>query len=219
MGLGLSVGNGGGDFKPIVKYDARAGRLHKVDRVQGADPTVTEITPGFAAVFDLANIQVGWVNFQEGGAPDWAMTKVGQPLPARPSPQHKQGFRLDIKLGKSLGGDVRELASAAGCVINAMDALYEAYKASPEAAQGKLPVVGINGTTMVKAGSGAKTSTNYAPNFVIQSWVGRPLEFDTVPATAQPAASNGAAPPPVQVNHMPPTQQAPVANAMGEPEF
>src|SRR6185436_4488739 len=122
MGLGLAK-NDGGDFKPIVKYDARAGRIFRIDR-DGTTSSTVEITNGFAAVFDLANIRVGWVLFAEGGAPDWSMVPIGATLPPRPSKDHKQGFRLDLKLAKSAGGDVRDFASAAGCVIGAMDALY-----------------------------------------------------------------------------------------------
>jgi hypothetical protein len=190
MGLGLPVTAGGGDFKPIVKYDARAGRVHRIDRADGVS-TPVEITQGFAAVFDLANIEVGYVMFNEGGAPAWAMVKIGQPLPQKPSKDYKTGFRLNIKLSKSLGGEVREFASAAGCVISAMDALYESYSKAPESAAGKLPVVSIPGTTMIKSGSGQKTSTNYAPNFAITAWVDRPADLTNLtPTAASPAASN-----------------------------
>lgn len=171
MGLGLARSDGA-DFKPIVKYDARAGRIFRIDR-SGTESTTVEITTGFSAIFDLANIKVGWVLFSEGGAPDWSMVSIGATLPPRPSKDHKQGFRMDIKLAKSVGGDVRDFASAAGCVIGAMDALYDAYRAAPEAAGGKLPVVALTGTTVAKSGQ----STNYAPNFAIRQWVDRPADL------------------------------------------
>lgn len=210
MGLGLSS-NGGGDFKPICKYDARAGRIFRIDR-NGTESTQVEITANFAAIFDLANIKVGWVLFSEGGAPDWSMVPIGQPLPARPSKDHKQGFRIDLKLAKSAGGDVRDFASAAGCVIGAMDGLYDLYRAAPESAQGKLPVVALTGTTVAKSGQ----STNYAPIFVIRQWVDRPADLGT-PATN---GANGHAPQ-TATYVPPPVQQAPApapAPAM-VPEF
>lgn len=181
MGLGLPR-NETGDFKDIVKYDARAGRMFRIDRADGASMPV-EITAGFTAIFDLANIKVGWVRFSEGGAPEWAMTAIGTPLPARPSKDHKQGFRLDIKLAKSVGGDCREFGSAAGCVIGALDKLYDEYAAAPESKAGKLPVVALTGTTMVKSSQGAKTSTNYAPNFTIRQWADRPADLSGQPTT------------------------------------
>lgn len=171
MGLGLARSDGA-DFKPIVKYDARAGRIFRIDR-NGTESVTVEITTGFAAIFDLANIQVGWVLFSEGGAPDWSMVPIGSTLPPRPSKDHKQGFRVDVKLAKSVGGDVRDFASAAGCVIGVMDALYDAYKSAPEAAQGKLPVVALTGTIVAKSGQ----ATNYAPVFAIRQWADRPTDL------------------------------------------
>lgn len=190
MGLGLPVNTGGGDFKRIVKYDARAGRVHRIDRVENNgtfESVPVEITNGFAAVFDLANIEVGYALFQKQAAPSWVMVKLGQPIPAKPEGKYKQAFRLDIKLAKSLGGDVREFGSAAGCVIAEMDKLYDAYSKAPEAAAGKLPVVAITGTSQVKSGE----STNYAPHFAITAWVDRPSDLSPVtPSAAKPAASN-----------------------------
>lgn len=209
MGLGLARSDGA-DFKPIVKYDARAGRIFCIDR-NGTESTTVEITTGFSAIFDLANIKVGWVLFSEGVAPDWSMVSIGATLPPRPSKDHKQGFRMDIKLAKSAGGDVRDFASAAGCVIGAMDVLYDAYRAAPEAAAGKLPVVALTGTTVAKSGQ----STNYAPNFAIRQWVDRPADLATNHVngngTAKPVqAAASAVPPPYQ------QQQAAAAVVAGD---
>jgi len=200
MGLGLPK-NEAGDFNDIIKYDARAGRMFRID-FDGSEKSSVEITQGFSAIFDLANIQVGWVRFAEKSAPDWAMVRIGQPLPAKPSAEHRQGFKINVKLAKSAGGDLREFGSAAGCVIQAMDELYDAYAAAPEAKAGKLPVVGLSGTVMVKSGSGAKISTNYKPTLTIRQWVDRPAELaagstSQVPAQEQPK-TNGMVPPPVQ---------------------
>ena len=45
-----SEDGGGGDFMPIVKYDARSGRIFRVDRVNNGDGFTSElvdITPDF----------------------------------------------------------------------------------------------------------------------------------------------------------------------------
>lgn len=197
MGLGLPM-NSGGDFKPVVKYDARAGRMHRVDRTdQGKQET--EITNGFKAIFDLANIDVGWVRWTEGGAPEWSTVKVGQTKPQKPSNDHKPVFRCDIKLASTLGGDVREFASSANCVIAAMDQLYDACNKAPEFGAGKLPVVALTGATMVKSGTGQKTSTNYAPNFVIAAWIDRPAELMAKPANVVSAPTPANVPPPAAI--------------------
>lgn len=184
MGLGLQTSNGSGSFKSFVKYDARAGRFFRNDRTQDASgqfsSTDVDITQTASFVADLANIRVGWVSYTAQG-PMKRFVTLGQPLPARPEdkgadgkPAFKQGFELDIKLHNSCGGGpVRDFGSAAGCVIEAIDALHDAYTAAPEAKAGKLPVVKITTTLPVKSGQ----STNYKPVFEIAGWVDRPADM------------------------------------------
>src|SRR5678810_1199724 len=113
MALGLPQ-SGGGDRVPIIKYDARAGRLFRVDRTQNAggqfDSETVEITAAFQAVFDLENIELGWLSFPQNQAPDIVVAPYGQALPPRPSTNHRTGFRIHILLGKACGGDVRAVS-------------------------------------------------------------------------------------------------------------
>lgn len=181
MGLGLQTeSGGGGDFADIIKYDARAGRMFRVDRTQGANGWETnsvEITNGFTFVPDLDNVQVGYALFAAGVAPSFTMVPLGDPLPHKPSDQHKQGFKLMSKLGASSGGDLRELASCAKTVIGAISTLHDAYTAGKAANPGKLPVVALTGSTPVVSTGQGKSSTNYAPVFEIVKWVDRPAEL------------------------------------------
>ena len=140
MALGLPA-SGGGDRVPILKYDARAGRLFRVDRSQNAagqyDSETVEITPNFQAVFDMANIELGWLSFPQNAAPDIVVAPYGQPLPSRPSLNHRTGFRVHLLLGKSCGGDVREMASNAQASIAGMDVLHDAYLNGGQGQSGK----------------------------------------------------------------------------------
>jgi len=67
MALSIPTSSGGGDggqFLPIVKYDARAGRVNRIDREQGVDGWMshsTDITTKFSAVMDLENLEIGWM--------------------------------------------------------------------------------------------------------------------------------------------------------------
>lgn len=197
MSLGLSASSG--EMKPIVKYDARAGRFFRIDRADGVSNAV-EITSGFKAVFNLADIEVGYVHFMEGGAPEWAMVKIGQQLPPRPSKEFRQGFRMMIKLPQVLGGDVREFASAAGCVIAAVDNLHSLYLSAPESKNGKIPIVAMTGASIVKSGQ----STNYAPTFSIVGWadrstMGAPASNGHAPTVQPPVARPAPAPTPAPV--------------------
>jgi hypothetical protein len=182
---------GGGDFnrQAIIKYDARAGRIHRIDRTNASgswETSETEITNGFQAIFDLENIETGWLNFPAGGAPDMRLAKIGTPLPERPSDKHRAGFRVLMKLGKGISlnsqPDVREMAANAKVSIAAMDKLYDAYVAGVKDNPGKLPVVTLSGTEKVVSNGRdengkPQSSTNYQPVWTITKWVDRPPEL------------------------------------------
>lgn len=196
MGLGLSTG-GGGDIKPYVNYDAKAGRMFRVDRTQQGDGTYAtdkvEITSNVQFVADLANIRVGWVNYTAQGPIRKFVTLGKEQIPPRPDdlnadgkPAFKQGFEIDLILNKDAGGGpARVFGSAAGCVIEAMDLLHDTYTAAPEAKAGKLPVVKISGVSPVKSGQ----STNYKPTFAIVNWIDRPASLAAAPIVSSPASA------------------------------
>lgn len=197
MGLGLPSGGGdGANRTPIIKYDARAGRIFRIDRSNASGQWETdqvEITNGFQAIFDLENIETGWLHFPAGGAPSIQTAKVGTVLPPRPTDQHKAGFKILMKLGKSSGGDLREMAANAQVSIKAMDALYDAYLAEAGAHAGQLPVVTLEKTTpVVSSGKDAagkpQSSTNYQPVWQIVKWVDRPEELSGDGAAAPTVA-------------------------------
>lgn len=186
MALGLNTETGGGDYADIIKYDARAGRMFKVERSQGASGWETnnvEITDSFQAIFDFENIEVGWALFAAGVAPSFVMGPIGSHL-ERPSDQFKQTFRLNVKLAKSLGGDVREFASQAKVVISAVDALHTAYEEGVKANPGKLPVVALKGSVPVVTQGKGQSSTNYQPVFEIVTWAPRAPELGQRKAAA-----------------------------------
>jgi hypothetical protein len=191
MGLGLNItGGNGADIVPHIRYDARAGRLFRADRSQGADGRwTTELVdishPPPTFVMDLERIEVGWMAYGNGG-PDLHMVPHGQALPPQPSKEHKQGFQVEVYSPKLLGG-VRKFASSAKVVIAAMDALYDAFAAAPERGQGLVPVVTLASTTAVTTRTPQGSSTNYAPVFRIVKWVPHPGELGQSPAGAGPA--------------------------------
>lgn len=184
MALNLPDTGNMGHRVPIIKYDARAGRMFRVDRSDDTgrwESNPVEITSVFQAVIDLENIETGWLHFPTGGAPDIRTVKIGQALPDRPTDKHRTGFRVMMLLGRQAGGDVREMAGNAAVAIKGMDLLHDAYMASPDSKLGLLPVVRLSGTipvtTQGKANGQPMTSTNYQPVWQIVKWVARPPEL------------------------------------------
>lgn len=215
----------GGDFLPIVKYDARAGRMFRQDRINDGQGFVTDsvdITHNFKAIVDFENIETGWINFATGGAPDFRMVRIGDALPVRPSDQHKNGIRLMLKLSKDCGGEkqIREIAGVAKAFLAGIEAVYLVYQAEKGANAGKLPVLSLDGSTPIKSGTGDKQSTNYQPKFKIASWAPRgDLTFQPKSPAAAPAVSQASTPPSTgSTVASPPIQPAQQEPAMADAE-
>jgi|TARA_R110000868_G_scaffold19473_4_gene83758 hypothetical protein len=209
MAFGFNYDSSAGDIIPIVKFDARAGRFFRIDRTDGVNNPV-DITSSFKAVMDFENIEVGFIHFPAGSAPEFKVAPIGQPMPENPGGKFRQGIRMMLKLGKDCGGDVREIASTAKAVLGAFDNCHTEYMVGAKANAGKLPVVALETTVPIvtqgrdEKGNAVKT-TNYAPVFKIVSWIDRPTDLvftpknggdvARAPAQAAPAQAAPASPP------------------------
>ena len=195
MSLGLNIGGNAADIIPHVRFDARAGRLFRADRVVGVDgrwdTQLVDISqPAPVFIMDLAQIKVGWLAFGPTG-PDHRLVPLGEALPPQPSKDHKQGFQV-LLYAERLLGRVREFASTAKVAISAMDALHSAFEAAPKRGRGLVPVVTMSGTEPVTTKGPQGSSTNYRPRFEIVKWVERPAELQ--PGAPRPAPSPDPAP-------------------------
>ena len=196
MPFGLNL-NSGGDYLEIVKYDARSGRVTRIDRAaDSGERAPVDITDGFEFLPDLEHAEKGWAWFQSGQAPDFVMVPVDtKDLPPQPSQNHRQAVRLRLMLSpKAAGGTerLRELAVTASAAFNGLWALYTQWLAQREHHPGKTPVAKLTGVKPVTSGSGARKSTNYEPQFEIVKWVKTPQDFEAPPERTA-ATPNGSA--------------------------
>jgi hypothetical protein len=174
MGLGKRKGQ---EFLSRVKYDARSGALCLEDRVnhkgtwENQQRNVTESLR--AVVFDLELAEVGWMHFPKGAPPDLVLVPVGQDQGDAPTPDHKQGFRLLVKMPPELGGEVREFLSTALATWNAIDALHTAYANQAGKHPGQLPTVKLVEVIETRSANGASIT----PVFEIDGWVPRPADM------------------------------------------
>jgi hypothetical protein len=169
---------GGGDFTPVLKFDARAGRFFRMDRVdtgQGFENELVDITQGIKFLADFENVETGWIIFTPGVAPDFKLVPYGTQLPDRPSPNHKNGVRFMLKLSKECGGEkpIREIAGTSKAFLSGVEAVFVQYLAEKGKNPGKLPVLTVDKIVPVKTGSGVSSSTNYHPQFRISGWAPR----------------------------------------------
>lgn len=218
LGFNYSSGSGdSGDIVPFVKYDARAGRFFRNDRSEqnGAySNTPVDITSNFKAVMDLENLEVGYLLFAAGAAPQSLLVKLGDPMPHKPADaKWKQGVRVMMKLHASCGGDIRETSSNAAAFLKGFDDLHSLYESTKVANANKLPIVVLKTTVPITSGSGDKRSTNYQPVFEIAGWAARPIDLVHVSKATRQVES-----PSVQSTSSPPTtgstQVAPPKGAM-----
>jgi hypothetical protein len=97
-------------------------------------------------------------------------------MPKQPSPEHKKGIRLMLKLSReSAGGEkaIRELAGNAEAFWSGIEKLVIDYYTEKDKHPGLLPVVVLDGSTPRKSGTGTTQSTHYVPVFKTVGWVPR----------------------------------------------
>jgi len=92
MSIGKRRGIGS---NPLLKFDARNGAFYRVDRNANGEIEQTSIVD-LKAVFDLANLEVGWIRFDAGAPPSFKMVRAGQDIGNAPSDKHRQGLRLRV---------------------------------------------------------------------------------------------------------------------------
>jgi hypothetical protein len=215
FGLKASV-MGGGDFADIVKYDANAGRLFRVDydaaTRERESVDITTPPPRFA--IDFGSLEIGYVHFSPIGPPDFRLTPMESPPPVQPDDKDDKGrmkyqpaFRVKL-WGRVLNG-LREWSSSASSVMDVVEHLYHDFRAAPEAAEGKIPVVELSRTVPVTFGGGERKRVVYAPSFTIVGWTERTSEMGrrTVPIPRKPAPPSA-----------PPMPSAPLAAALATRE-
>jgi hypothetical protein len=164
------------NFTPLIKIDARTGKITRCDREQSDGRWITknvDIPPNdFEMIPDLANVQVGWIAFSNG-RPDFHLVRAGADIGEPPSKDHKEGFKLRLLLINGSGGDVRELTSTSKVLWQSLDELHDEYLEGCVKHKNKLPVVGVAEIVQVETASG----TFHRPAFEITSWRSRPAEL------------------------------------------
>ena len=189
LGFTETTSSGGGDFLPIMKFSAKDGSFVRQDRHQGADghweKSETEMDLPFKVVMDMDAIEVGFIAFTTTG-PDFRFVKVGEPMPVKPSDEHKEGFRIRM-YNKEIG--LREMSSSSKIVRNQMNNLHDAYLAGKADNPGKVPVIEITGSDRIQIETKAQgTQTFRSPKWSISGWVDRPAGLDKAEAAPEPAA-------------------------------
>lgn len=201
IGFSLEDKKGGNSYLAVLKFDAKAGDWLAVNREPQSDGTweknEVEVKAPFKVLMDLNNLEVGWLSFKPG-AVSFEMTKLGNPMPQRPTPDHKQGIRVRL-YHKEHG--LREFANTSKNVLRAFDALHDEYVAKADGHKGKMPVVEITGTDTVKMQTKDQGELRFkVPKWSIIGWVDPPAAFAGAQEAAPQPAPKKAMPAPKAVD-------------------
>ena len=163
MALFGAAAPGGGEIRPICKWDSRAGKFFRVDRIQGVDgwQAIPEEIAEPIFLVDVDSLEVGYAAFNP--APDFHLVLQSDAesgaaaYPEQPTPEHRPTFRVNIKLKADQGGDepLRTFGSQAVCVRSAFSDLHNAYVAAKGEHDGEMPVVKIKGSMTIKSKNGS----------------------------------------------------------------
>lgn len=221
---GTDTGGSSGEFLGRINVDARTGMWTITRRVQDKDGMWTNDTSrpfsNPTMLMDFGALEVGYMKISS--PPAFMLVPMGQPIPPQPlemvegRPGEKPrrafqpGFRLKVMSQKTFGDGAAYYFSAnSKTVMQTVNALWERFCASPEAAAGKVPVVNVTDPEKVQIKTPQGSSTFYAPVFSIAQWVDRPAALGerTVPPPAARAAAAALAPQATApANHVPPPQ-------------
>jgi hypothetical protein len=168
MGLGKRK-TGGGENIPLFKFDARVGRFYTQDRVYRNGEWQSEqndVTDGLTVVFDLKNIQHGYIRFPKGAAPETKLFPLSvEDIGDAPSDEHREGLRVLARLEGETAW--REMLSTAVGLWIGLGALHDAYSAGVKEHPDQLPVAQLTDVKENKTANG----TSWIPQFEIDDWI------------------------------------------------
>jgi len=190
----------GGDFLPLLTFNAKSGRFSLVEKVEGRNGTFEKEeqeleTSQVVFVADFSTARKGWLLFRKGGAPVKVVNGIEDPMPPEPEGDFgtddkgnpirpRGGFILHVVTADH---KLREFASNATACVNGMGAIMDQYLDEAAAHPGQIPMVRL--VKVAKVGR----NQNYQPTMEIVKWVDRkPDEWGAGPAITyrpRPAAS------------------------------
>jgi hypothetical protein len=178
---------GGGDGRPFIRFQASVNSW----QLSATDGKPAEFAFDKPSVFDIQNVQLGWMLLETGNR-DWQPWPENEQQP-KPQGDYKAGFDVDVFSTAMFGDEpVRVYSSNSTGNVMFIQELYNAAEQAPEFAQGLSPVVQLNGSKAIKVGKG----TTRIPQFTIVKWIARPAAFNSDDEAEPTPAPKAAAPVP-----------------------
>ena len=202
------------EFLPTVRFNAREGAFSRVDRKMDSAGNyandLTDITEGMVnqgILIDVANIEIGWMKFENGVDITTQHHSLGLPG-SQPSALHKEGVKLEIWLPTDIaeGAPLREWTHTSKAVINSVNDLHTAWESA--VAADSIDDSQVPHVTVAIEPYQTKQGTYKKPVLTLKQFVPRPIDWtikpivaaapsvpDTAPQMADAGAFGSAAPP------------------------
>ena len=189
------------EFLPTIRFNSREGAFSRVDRKLDSAGNyandLTDITDGIGSqgiLIDVANIEIGWMKFENGVDITTQHHSLGLPG-SQPSALHKEGVKLEIWLPENIaeGAPLREWTHTAKAVINSVNDLHTAWEAA--AAADSIDSTQVPHVMVAIEPYQTKQGTYKKPVLTLKQFVPRPIDWTikpVIPATAPQMADAGA---------------------------
>ena len=189
------------EFLPTVRFNAREGAFSRVDRKMDSAGNyandLTDITEGMVTqgiLIDVANIEIGWMKFENGVDITTQHHSLGLPG-SQPSALHKEGVKLEIWLPTDIaeGAPLREWTHTSKAVINSVNDLHTAWESA--VAADSIDDSQVPHVTVAIEPYQTKQGTYKKPVLTLKGFVARPIDWTikpVIPATAPQMADAGA---------------------------
>lgn len=180
----------GGEFLPLLTFNAKSGRFSLVEKVEGRggqfEKEEQELeTSEVVFVADFSTARKGWLLFRKGGAPVKVVNAIEDDMPPEPTGDYgtddkgqpirpRGGFILHVVTADR---KLREFASNASACVNGMGEAMDAYLDQVAEHPGQIPMLKL--VKVTKVGK----NQNYQPKLEIVKWVDRnPDDWGNGPA-------------------------------------
>ncbi|WP_448953051.1 hypothetical protein [Labrys neptuniae] len=170
----ISLGNNG-TGRPYIRFSPQANAWLKAG--EGGAVEFDPRTSGM--LIDVARAQLGWLTLKEGSR-EWSPWPSMTSPSKRPDADAKTGFMVSVYAPKLLGDEVHDFSANATASTRFFETLYNQVEAAGELATGRVPLVQVTGSKLLKIGKG----TTREVEFTITKYVDRPKALAEIQADA-----------------------------------
>lgn len=160
----INLGNNG-TGRPYIRFSPQANAWMKA-----GESGAVEFDPRTSGMLiDVSRAQLGWLKIAEGSR-EWSpWPSIASPT-KRPDNEHKTGFIVSVYAPKLLGEEVHDFSANSTASTRFFETLYNKVEAEGELTTGRVPLVQITGSKLLKVGKGITREVE----FTITKYVDRP---------------------------------------------